>query len=96
MNTGFLRVLLDPRRFFEERIKNEPGLKVPALIVLVYALIDQNRISNKTATRHFIRLKRICNKSPRSFRGNPCCPGFPSPEKFIPSRLLRVCEAQSS
>jgi hypothetical protein len=39
MNTGFLRVLLDPRRFFEERIKNEPGLKVPALIVLVYALI---------------------------------------------------------
>jgi len=39
MNTGFLRVLLDPGRFFEERIKNEPGLKIPALIVLVYGLI---------------------------------------------------------
>ena len=39
MNTGFLRVLLDPGRFFEERMQGEPGLKIPALIVLVYGLI---------------------------------------------------------
>jgi len=39
MNTGFIRVLLDPGRFFEERMQGEPGLKIPALIVLVYGLI---------------------------------------------------------
>ncbi|MEN6514499.1 YIP1 family protein [Methanoculleus sp.] len=40
MNTGSIRVLLDPGRFFEERMQDEPGLKIPALIVLVYGLIS--------------------------------------------------------
>ena len=39
MNTEFLRVLLDPGRFFEERTGIEPGLKMPALIVLIYGMI---------------------------------------------------------
>lgn len=40
MDTGFFRVLLNPGRFFEERMKNEPGLKTPALIVLIIGLIS--------------------------------------------------------
>ncbi len=40
MNTGLLRVLLDPGRFFEERTQGEPGLKIPALIVLIYAIVS--------------------------------------------------------
>ncbi|WP_292519262.1 Yip1 family protein [Methanoculleus sp.] len=39
MNTGFLRVLLDPGRFFEARMQGEPSLKVPALIALVIGII---------------------------------------------------------
>ena len=40
MNTGLLRVLIDPGRFFEDRMQDEPGLKMPALIVLIYAIIS--------------------------------------------------------
>lgn len=39
METGFLRVLLNPGRFFEERMQGEPSLKVPALIAIVIGLI---------------------------------------------------------
>lgn len=39
MDTGFLRVLLDPGHFFEARMQGEPSLKVPALIALVFGLI---------------------------------------------------------
>ncbi|WP_292364795.1 MULTISPECIES: Yip1 family protein [unclassified Methanoculleus] len=39
MDTGFLRVLLNPGRFFEARMQDEPSLKVPALIALVIGLI---------------------------------------------------------
>ncbi len=39
MKTGFLRVLLDPGRFFEARMQGEPSLKIPALIALVIGLI---------------------------------------------------------
>jgi hypothetical protein len=39
MDTGFLRVLFDPGRFFEARMQEEPSLKVPALIALVIGLI---------------------------------------------------------
>lgn len=39
MDTGFLRVLFDPGRFFEARMQGEPGLKVPALIAIVIGLI---------------------------------------------------------
>jgi len=39
METGLLRVLLNPGRFFEGRMQGEPSLKVPALIALVIALI---------------------------------------------------------
>ncbi|WP_292409932.1 MULTISPECIES: YIP1 family protein [unclassified Methanoculleus] len=39
MKTGFLRVLLSPGNFFEERMRTEPGLKVPALIALVIGVI---------------------------------------------------------
>ena len=40
MNTGLLRVLIDPGRFFEDRMQDESGLKMPALIVLIYAIIS--------------------------------------------------------
>ncbi|MCM2465150.1 Yip1 family protein [Methanoculleus oceani] len=39
METGFLRVLLNPGRFFEARMQDEPSLKIPALIALVIGLI---------------------------------------------------------
>jgi len=39
METGFLQVLLNPARFFEARMQDEPSLKVPALIALVCGLI---------------------------------------------------------
>jgi hypothetical protein len=39
MDSGSLRVLLTPGRFFEERMQDEPGLKTPALIVLIIGLI---------------------------------------------------------
>ncbi len=39
MDTGFLRVLLNPGRFFEARMQDEPSLKVPALIALAIGLI---------------------------------------------------------
>ncbi len=39
MQTGFLRVLLNPGRFFEARMQDEPSLKIPALIALVIGLI---------------------------------------------------------
>ena len=39
METGLLRVLLDPGHFFEARMQGGPSLKVPALIALVIALI---------------------------------------------------------
>ncbi|WP_214021566.1 YIP1 family protein [Methanoculleus sp.] len=39
MDTGFLRVLFNPGRFFEARMQDEPSLKVPALIALVVGLI---------------------------------------------------------
>ena len=39
MDTGFLRVLFDPGRFFEARMQEEPSLKVPALIAIVIGLI---------------------------------------------------------
>lgn len=39
MDTGFLRVLFDPGRFFESRMQGEPCLKVPALIALIIGLI---------------------------------------------------------
>ena len=39
METGFLQVLLNPGRFFESRMQEEPSLKVPALIALVCGLI---------------------------------------------------------
>lgn len=39
MDTGFLRVLFDPGRFFESRMQGEPSLKVPALIALVIGVI---------------------------------------------------------
>lgn len=39
MDTGFLRVLLDPGRFFEARMQEKPSLKIPALIALVIGLI---------------------------------------------------------
>ena len=39
MDTGVLRVLLNPGRFFEERIQAEPSLKIPALIVLIIGLL---------------------------------------------------------
>ncbi len=39
MDTGFLRVLLNPGRFFEARMQDEPSLKIPALIALVIGLI---------------------------------------------------------
>ena len=39
METGFLQVLLNPARFFESRMQEEPSLKVPALIALVCGLI---------------------------------------------------------
>ena len=39
MDTGFLRVLFDPGRFFEERMRGEAGLKIPALIILAYGIV---------------------------------------------------------
>ncbi|HOI59207.1 MULTISPECIES: Yip1 family protein [unclassified Methanoculleus] len=39
METGLLRVLLNPGRFFEGRMQGEPSLKIPALIALVIGLI---------------------------------------------------------
>ncbi|WP_231476854.1 Yip1 family protein, partial [Methanoculleus sp. MH98A] len=39
MDTGFLRVLLDPGRFFEARMQDRPSLKIPALIALAVGLI---------------------------------------------------------
>ncbi|MCK9307185.1 MAG: YIP1 family protein [Methanoculleus sp.] len=39
MDTGFIRVLLNPGRFFEARMQGEPSLKIPALIALVMGLI---------------------------------------------------------
>ncbi|MDV2481024.1 YIP1 family protein [Methanoculleus sp. Wushi-C6] len=39
MEAGFLRVLLNPGRFFEARMQEEPSLKVPALIALVIGVI---------------------------------------------------------
>ncbi|HOI13290.1 MAG TPA: Yip1 family protein [Methanoculleus sp.] len=39
MDTGFLRVLFNPGRFFEARMQGEPSLKVPALIALVIGVI---------------------------------------------------------
>ncbi|MCK8518475.1 YIP1 family protein [Methanoculleus sp. 7T] len=39
MNVGFLRVLLNPGRFFEERMQSEPSLKIPALIAFIIGLI---------------------------------------------------------
>jgi hypothetical protein len=39
MDTGFIRVLLNPGRFFEARMQDEPSLKIPALIALVIGLI---------------------------------------------------------
>ncbi|MDK2889729.1 MAG: hypothetical protein PWR21_361 [Methanoculleus sp.] len=39
MDTGFLRVLLNPGRFFEARMQDEPSLKIPALIALAIGLI---------------------------------------------------------
>ncbi|MDD3857054.1 MAG: Yip1 family protein [Methanoculleus sp.] len=39
MDTGFLRVLFDPGRFFEARMQDKPSLKVPALIAIVMGLI---------------------------------------------------------
>jgi len=39
MDSGFLRVLLNPGRFFEARMQDEPSLKVPALIALVIGVI---------------------------------------------------------
>lgn len=39
METGFLQVLLNPARFFEARMQDEPSLKVPALIALICGLI---------------------------------------------------------
>ncbi|MCK9298248.1 YIP1 family protein [Methanoculleus sp. YWC-01] len=39
MDTGFLRVLLDPGRFFEARMQEKPSLKIPALIAVVMGLI---------------------------------------------------------
>lgn len=39
MDSGFLRVLLEPGRFFQERMRGEPGLKIPALIALVIGII---------------------------------------------------------
>ena len=39
METGFLRVIFDPGHFFESRMRDEPSLKVPALIALVVGLI---------------------------------------------------------
>jgi len=39
MDTGFLRVLFDPGRFFEARMQDKPSLKVPALIAIVIGLI---------------------------------------------------------
>lgn len=39
MGTEFLRVLFDPGHFFEARMQEKPGLKVPALIALVIGLI---------------------------------------------------------
>jgi hypothetical protein len=39
MEAGFLRVLLNPGRFFEARMQDEPSLKVPALIALVIGII---------------------------------------------------------
>lgn len=39
MEIGFLRVLFDPGRFFESRMRDEPSLKVPALIALVIGVI---------------------------------------------------------
>ena len=40
MNTEFVQVLVNPGRFFKERMKDEPGLKIPMLITLVYGLIS--------------------------------------------------------
>lgn len=39
MESGFLRVLLNPGRFFEARMQEEPSLKVPALIALIIGVI---------------------------------------------------------
>ncbi len=39
METGFLRVLFDPGHFFENRMRGEPSLKIPALIALVIGLV---------------------------------------------------------
>lgn len=38
MDTGLIRVLLDPGHFFEARMQDEPSLKVPALIALVIGI----------------------------------------------------------
>jgi hypothetical protein len=35
MDTGFLRVLFDPGRFFEERMRGEAGLKIPIGVRLI-------------------------------------------------------------
>ncbi|MGB4756587.1 MAG: Yip1 family protein [Candidatus Methanoculleus thermohydrogenotrophicum] len=40
MNTECVQVLVNPGRFFKERMKDEPGLKIPMLITLVYGLIS--------------------------------------------------------
>jgi hypothetical protein len=39
MDTGFIRVLLNPGRFFEARMQEKPSLKIPALIAVVMGLI---------------------------------------------------------
>ncbi|KLK88726.1 hypothetical protein SZ63_07010 [Methanoculleus sediminis] len=39
METGFLRVLFEPGRFFEARMQDRPSLKIPALIAVVMGLI---------------------------------------------------------
>jgi len=39
-DTEFVQVLVNPGRFFKERMKDEPGLKIPMLITLVYGLIS--------------------------------------------------------
>lgn len=39
METGLLRVLLNPGHFFEMHMRSEPSLKIPALIALVIGLI---------------------------------------------------------
>jgi len=39
MDTGFLRVLFDPGRFFETRMQEKPSLKIPALIAFAMGLI---------------------------------------------------------